>query len=106
MSLGKILPADEEEDMPTTARPTLTIYPTISTDTVFIPIVSSIIIVPILISFVICFLRQVCKLAKLFVFYNVCRIALQLGCSCNKMFLTLKSIHIKVLLPPKQRASD
>ena len=42
----------------TTARPTVTIYPTIATDTVFIPIISSIVVVPIIISVVICFLRQ------------------------------------------------
>ena len=43
----------------TTARPTVTIYPTIATDTVFIPIISSIVVVPLIISVVICFLRQV-----------------------------------------------
>ena len=42
----------------TTARPTVTIYPTIATDTVFIPIISSIVVVPLIISVVICFLRQ------------------------------------------------
>ena len=59
MSLGKIvLPVKDEENMNTTARPTLTIYPTIATETVFIPIVCSIVVVPLLISVVICFLRQ------------------------------------------------
>ena len=46
--------------MDSTARPalTLTIYPTISTDTVVVPIVGSIIVVPLLITIVISLLRQ------------------------------------------------
>ena len=49
---------DNNASLTTTARPTVTIYPTIATDTVFIPIISSIVVVPIIISVVICFLRQ------------------------------------------------
>ena len=62
MSLpGKVrlpLPEGDNNGSLTTARPTVTIYPTIATDTVFIPIISSIVVVPIIISVVICFLRQ------------------------------------------------
>ena len=66
MSLGKIAlpddhtdnPVDEESEISTTARPTLTIHPTISPPTVIIPIVSSIIVVPILIGVILCLLRE------------------------------------------------
>ena len=65
MSLGKIAlpdhaddPVDEESEISTTAMPTLSIQPTVSPPTVIIPIVSSIIVVPILIGIILCLLRE------------------------------------------------
>lgn len=48
----------------TTARPTIVIYPTIPPETVIIPIVCSIIIFPILVAAIICFLRHYNRRAR------------------------------------------
>ena len=47
-----------EEDATTTSRPVITIYPTISTESIVIPIVSCIVVVPLLIATFILLLRQ------------------------------------------------
>ena len=48
----------EQDGITTTARPSLTIYATVSTETVVIPMVSSIVVVPILVTITILVLRQ------------------------------------------------
>ena len=47
-----------EEDTTTTSRPIITIYPTASTESIIIPIISCIVVVPILIATFILLLRQ------------------------------------------------
>ena len=47
-----------EEDTTTTSRPVITIYPTISTESIVIPIVSCIVVVPLFIATFILLLRQ------------------------------------------------